>query len=124
MKTTEWKWYSGTSNEVYSATHDTREEAVAEAKAMGGGYICEACKPVIRIADFINFECAIEEADERCSEDYGNEDGDPIIELSTSQMQSLIDALRAAAEKWQDDNAVTFKPWVFHEVRNEERVDE
>lgn len=124
-KTTEFKWYSGLDGETYTATHDTREEAVAEVQD-DGGYICHANKPILQLSDVLclDMDRILEDADEHAVENYGSEDCDPIVELTEDQAESLRLALLAAADKWQEENGVSFTACQFHEIIDEGYIEE
>jgi len=115
-----WLWFSGSNDENYSNTHNTREHAIAELDGHGG-YIVEARQDPMRMANYIDADSLFESAEEDASE-FSNGDGDPIFECTRDQQSDLQDRLRQACDKWQEDHELVFKPWCFTDTRNSEKI--
>lgn len=118
----EWSWWVGPNQEIYHTECGSREEALRIARSeYEGAYICEARKDKLELADYFDANDFLERADESAYEE-SNEDGDPVFEVAPAQQAFLQEAVRAAIRKWQADHGLTFIPWRFTAVRNEEFV--
>jgi hypothetical protein len=119
----DWGWYVGYTDELYSSgPHATRDEAVYIAKEeFEGGYIVEAYKRPIDLASFFEIRSFLEDFEDNNYE-FGNEDGDPIIDITPAQQKELEDMVRQAINNWQTRNGLVFLPWAFTQTRNEEYI--
>ena len=120
----EWKWYAGSSDEVFGHECDTREEAVYYAQnecREEGGYIVEACKKPLSLAEYFDADNFLDHAED-AAYDYASEDGDLLFEVSVYQLADLEQAVRAALTEWQRRNELVFMPWRFTNQRNDEFI--
>ena len=120
----EWKWYAGSSEEVFGHECDTREEAVycAQNECLEeGGYIVEARKEPLFLAEYFDADNFLDDAED-AAYDYASEDGDPLFEMSVYQRSDLEQAVRAAITEWQRRNKLVFMPWRFTNQRNDEFI--
>lgn len=118
----EWQWYYSWNEEEYWGGYDTREEAIDELEGEPG-FIVEAKKPDIRLADFLtsnDIDCLTENMVERIDEAWGNPEGSE-IDLG-KEVQYLEPYIRAAIATWQVDHKVKIDAWVFADMRNHEEV--
>lgn len=109
-----WSWWVGSNDESFHTECATRDEALAKAQKDGGAWVCHA-KPggYLKMSDHIDMDGLIEDMGQSMVENFGNEDGDPILELSDGQMKDLHEALKVAMDIWQQKNGVVCKAWQF-----------
>ncbi|MCB5411512.1 hypothetical protein [Pseudogemmobacter faecipullorum] len=111
-----WSWWVGSDDERFHTECQTREEAETIAKRDGGAWVCHALSGGnLKASDSLDIERLIEDIDQNMIENFGNEDGDPIFELNAEQEKSLEAALKAALDKWQEENGVICKAWQFQD---------
>lgn len=109
---------------------DTREEAIDEGKSENPDtpfLVCEASNPPIRLSAWLNVEYMIENAEEdlldsdRACSEYDNGD---CFTMTKEQRADLVERVKQAVEKWQDDHALVFKVRTFEDQRNEEWIED
>ena len=119
----DWKWWSGTNDEWYSQSHETREEAIQSLEGEGG-YIIEARQDPVPLSGYFRADDFLERADETLSgSDLGHPDGDILFECSPEQERDLEARVRAAIDAWQEANGLKFVPAMFTASRNAEYVE-
>lgn len=119
----EWSWWVGSSEEAYHTECGSREEAIRIAREdYGGAHICEARKDRLDLGEFFDANDFLERADDAADDDHGGEGADPLFDVAPDKEAALQQAVRATIRKWQADHGLTFVPWRFTEVRNEEFV--
>lgn len=123
-----WKWYSGSSEEMYEyGPFDTRQEAIDEARSndIEHVYVMEACKPPLQLSSYIGthtVEYILEHAED-CVAEFGDEYGQyQTFEVSKDQINDLRDMLAVATIAWQEKHGLTFTTWCFLHTRNEEYI--
>jgi len=134
MAETDFKWYVGHSDEIYSlGPCASRQAAIEEAVADGGFfdqvdgkyvhafYLCEATKPIIRLADYFGAYDWVQGLDEDQLAEYAYEDS--VLHLSADDVAELQTAVQAAINAWQDAKPRNIKPFRFARVRNEQRLE-
>lgn len=115
----DWGWYVGRDDEVYTSGPETYEDAVRIAREeYEGAHICEAYKAPVPLASMFDAYDWLERCEEQVWDEYVGENGDCLFDLTTEQIKSLQDTVRAAIEKWQTENGLTFMPFMFTEARN------
>jgi hypothetical protein len=119
----DWGWYVGYTDESYpSGPHNTREEAVQIAKEeFEGGYIVEAYRRPIDLSQHFEVDRFLEDFEDS-NYDLGNEDGDPLIDITPAQEKELEEMVRQAIKNWQTRNGLVFLPCAFTDTRNEEYI--
>ena len=121
MSDNNWKWYSGSNDEVfYNGPFDTRERAVAELDGYGG-FVIEARKDDLQLSSHFHIGVLLDAAEDDVV-DLSDEDGSPIFDVSSDQEADLQARVRATIDAWQDAHGLKFVPWRFTEQRNLERV--
>ena len=115
-----WSWWAGRDDENFHTEYASRDEAIAALEGESG-YIVEARKDALSLADYFDAGEFLERADEGAS-DYSNPDGDPIFELTVGQADGLEAVVRAAICRWQAEKGVAFRPWRFTAQRNDEYI--
>lgn len=122
----DWKWYAGSSEGVFEyGPFDTREDAIDAALCEGLDAFCfviEAYKIPLKLSGYVHAVNILEHAD-ACAEEFSNESGDAIFEVSSAQQADLDASLKATVDAWQARHGVVFMPCVFTRSRNEELVD-
>lgn len=127
-----WGWYASADEQNYHCGPEPTRDAIIQA-ATGdeigllddGGlafHIVEAWQAHVDLADHFDAAEFIEAVNESIS-DYGGEDGEPVVDLSSVANASLETAVRAAIAKWQSDNNLRFREWVFSETRKGELIE-
>lgn len=118
----EWKWYSSRGEENFSGgPFDTREEAISELEGYGG-YIVLARRVPLRLSECFDVDTLLESAED-VSCDLGNENGDPLFDVSKDKSEDLQARIRAAIDAWQYAHGLTFMPWMFNGTKNLERIE-
>lgn len=123
---TDWKWYYSRNEEEYYGGYDTREEAVSELKVeltdwdQDSGWIVEAQKENLQLADLIDWEGVFENAAERAEDNYGNPDGGH--EIVFPDLQPLEKVLGQVVKTWQAENKIEIVPYLFTGMRNSEVI--
>ena len=115
-----WLWFSGSNDEHFSGTHNTRDQAIAELDGFGG-FIVEARQDPLRLADCIDAALILESAEddaEQCSNEYG----DRIFSCSEDQLDDLQARLKTACDEWQSAHGIVFTPYCFTSTRNAEKI--
>lgn len=126
-----WGWYASADDQNYHCGPEPTRDAIIQA-ATGdeigllddGGlafHIVEAWQAHVDLADHFDAAEFIEAVNESIS-DYGGEDGEPVVDLSSVANASLETAVRAAIAKWQADNNMRFRNWIFSGTRNGETI--
>lgn len=106
-------WYTSNDEEHWAAgPFETREEAEEVAKGHEHRLITQATKGPVRVSSQFDVEEFIEAANEALY-DMGNEDGDPIIDLSMEASNDLRVRVRAAIDEWQVAHQIAPHPWCF-----------
>jgi hypothetical protein len=119
----DWGWYVGRDDEVYTSGPETYEDAVRIAREeYEGAHICEAYKAPVPLASMFDAHDWLEECEERVWDEYVGQNGDCLFDLTPEQTKSLQNTVRAAIEKWQTENGLTFMPFMFTESRNHEYI--
>jgi hypothetical protein len=119
----DWGWYVGHDDEVYTSGPETYEDAVRIAREeYEGAHICEAYKDPVPLSSMFDVHNWLEQCEERACEEYLGEDGRELFDVTTEQATELQGAVRAAIEKWQSENKLTFTPFMFTEARNHEYI--
>ena len=119
----DWKWWSGTNEEWYTQSHETREEAIQSLEGEGG-YIIEARQDPVPLSGYFRADDFLEHADETLSgSDLGHPEGDALFECSPEQAADLEKRVRSAIDAWQEANGLKFVPAMFTASRNAEYVE-
>ncbi|WGG58142.1 MULTISPECIES: hypothetical protein [Brucella/Ochrobactrum group] len=125
-----WKWYSGDNNESFLfGPFDSREEAIAEARAQNGDnigvYVTEAYKEPLKLSAYMSadtIETILENAESTVAE-FGDEYGEyTTFDVSDEQAGDLRAILREAIDAWQEKHGLKFTTWCFTDSRNEEYI--
>lgn len=119
----EWSWYSGFDEESYGfGPFGSRQEALADVEGYDRTiYLVEARKATVFLADYIDTDRLIEEANESAYDLMG-EDAEPLFEISAEAESDLLQRLKTAALEWQAYHKLKFIPWRFTETRNAEAI--
>lgn len=121
-KPQDWKWYSGSSEEVFTnGPFETRDEAAQNLEGFGG-FVIEAYKSPLHLSNHFYAESLLEDAEEDVSE-LADEDGSLIFLTTKEQEIDLQAKVRAAIDEWQKAHGLTFIPWCFSSSRNLERIE-
>lgn len=122
-----WRWWSGDNDENFQCgPFETREQAISAAStngyvdADGRVYVIEARQHDLRIADYIAPSDLIERIDEEYGETHvlADDDDGPWFECTPAQQKELVQALRQAANEWQDRHKLKFGGQTFTASRN------
>lgn len=132
MNEKQWFWYAGQGGENYtSGPHSTREEAIEAGRDEYCGEafeIIEATQPPLRLADWLNVERAIEDAEESLSDSdrvcWEYEDDPPHFEHTPEQGKDLYERIAKACDEWQAAHGLIFKVRTFADTRNFEQIPE
>jgi hypothetical protein len=127
-----WGWYASADQENYSCGPETSRDAIIQAATDDEIGLCDLLKPQVfhiveawqgdvMLADHFDADAWIEELNDNLS-DVGHPDGEPMIDLTAVALSSLDRAVREAVGKWQSDNNLRFRQWVFGGTRNEETI--
>lgn len=119
MTETGWEWWSGSSDEYFTSSHDTREEAIAALDGEGG-YIVEARQDPIKLSNFIDADYLLEWAEENVER---SENLDAVFDVTPQQEADLGHRLREACDQWQLENGLVFHSDLFTDMRNAEGID-
>lgn len=127
IKETDWMWWAGRSDDIYTiGPLPTRDDVIAEGYANfdDGFHIVEATKAEsIPLSHFFDADCWLENAEDSAFDDFGSHEHDaPVFDLSTGQKVVFQDAVRAAMDKFQADEKLTFTGFLFISQRNEEYI--
>ena len=118
----DWKWWSGSNDEWYTESHDTRDEAIQSLEGEGG-YIIEARQGPVSLSDYFDADDFLTIADETLSDsDLGHPEGDALFECSPEQAADLETRVRAAIDAWQEAHGLKFVPSMFTASRNAEYI--
>jgi hypothetical protein len=127
-----WGWYASADEENYYCGPEPTRDAIIQA-ATGDEiglydlsdpqvfHIIEAWQVQVDLSDYFDAETFIEQVNDSVS-DYGSETDEPIVDLSIVALSSLQTAVRSAISKWQADNNLRFRNWVFSGTRNAETI--
>ena len=119
-----WKWWFGNNDEWYSTPCRTREDAVAEALANDGGYICEALDHApLKISAYFDAFLFMEQADDAAYDDHRNHERDELVfDATKDQIDDLQVMVRAALDQWQEKHGLVFTSQLFKATRNREYI--
>ena len=123
-------WYHAAydDSESWHGACATREEAIAEGKAEHDSsfYICSASSPPLRLADWINADQVLEQAEEQLfeSDRVASEcDDGPWFEVTPDQRRDLVERLQRACDEWQAAHGLVFTCRTFEHMSPPERID-
>ena len=131
-----WGWYASADQENYHCGPESTRAAIIQAAtadeiglwidpATGNTtqsfHIIEAYQGPINLADYFDAADLVDATNDSLSE-FGNENGDPIVDLSSVAISSLERTVREAIAKWQVDNNLRLHTWTFMSTRNGEVI--
>lgn len=111
-------WYSRDGGEMYDGGPCVdREDAIAEGLANtdpGDTFTTAFCQiHHLKLAQFFDADRFLEDVEENQCDDYTNEDGDPVFEITKEQEADLQVMVRAAIDAWQEKHGLDFSSWYF-----------
>jgi len=127
-----WGWYASADEENYHCGPEATRDAIIQA-ATGDEiglhdlaepqvfHIIEAWQAPVDLADHFDAAAWVDEINDNLS-DFGGEDGEPIVDISTVAKASLERAVREAIAKWQTESGLRFRGWTFSGTRNAEMI--
>lgn len=127
-----WGWYASADEENYHCGPEPTRDAIIQAATDDeiGLYdlsdpqvfhIIEAWQATVDLADHFDAADWVESLNDNLS-DFGGSDGEPIVDLTAVAMSSLDRTVKEAIAKWQSDNNLRFRNWVFSGTRNGEMI--
>ena len=121
MTKSNWAWYAGRSeDEFQSGPFSSREEAV-EALEGEPGFIIEAYKKPIELAQGFDAATFLDECEEHFC-DLSNEYGEPLFDTTAAQQNDLERRVREAISGWQEEHKLVFFSWYFTGTRGLEYI--
>jgi hypothetical protein len=118
-----WQWYAGTNEEIFTeGPFDTRDEAeYAAVHELDGGFIVEALKANVQLADHIDIFHMLEAAEDSVS-DLQGEGQQVLFDISSEDVNRLEFEIHQAITVWQKKAGIVFTPWCFTSQRNMEYI--
>lgn len=127
-----WGWYASADEENYHCGPEPTRDAIIQAATDDeiGLYdlnypqvfhIVEAWQGTVDLAAHFDAADWVEGINDDLS-DFGGSDGEPIVDLNAVAMSSLDRTVKEAIAKWQADNNMRFRNWIFSGTRNGETI--
>ena len=127
-----WGWYASADEENYHCGPEPTRDAIIQAATDDeiGLYdlsdpqvfhIIEAWQATVDLADHFDAADWVESVNDNLSA-FGGSDGEPIVDMTDVAMSSLERTVKEAIAKWQSDNNLRFRNWVFSGTRNGEMI--
>ena len=127
-----WGWYAGADEESYHCGPEATRHAIIQAATDDEiglhdlnepqvFHIIEAWQSTVDLADHFDADAWVDEINDNLS-DFGGEDGEPIVDISSVATASLERVVREAIAKWQAESGLRFRVWTFSGTRNAEMI--
>jgi hypothetical protein len=119
-------WWTRDTETYHGGPCATREEAIRDAINDGdldvGDVVTTEWCTIRHIALSQSFDAdSFLEGAEDGAEDFSNEDGEPVFDVSGEQKADLQVMVRAAIDEWQKKHNLGFSSWYFHSCTQEEQ---
>lgn len=121
MTNNNWGWYHSDDRERWSGPFTTRDEAIAEGRVCGSGYVCRARKGYYDLKVF-DADDVIDRLDDFNSETT-DPDGDGVLgHLSSEQRKDLETTIRDTLSSFCARHNINLDTWAFVETDSEEAI--
>lgn len=112
-------WWTRDEESYHGGPCATREEALADAISDGtfepGDTITTAWCTIhhLKLSAFFDADRLLEDIEDNQVDDYQNEDGDAVFDVTPDQKADLQAMVRAAIDEWEVKHGLKFSSWYF-----------